>query len=272
MAADNHSAAENVGVANKYKRIRPERTEPRRSRGGRVRASRIHVFEREPYELRQLTNALLSHFGFDGFNIQQAPATEWSRQLQESLSERNADVYYVIRPPEGQEILPRALCFAVGTVGVAAVVRRLKANEEEELSAVDGFAHNAVQRGQRRAAIEDHLPVAPAAGSFVGSDEIVLTAADGDEMWRKICQWAGVNQAAVGGWGVIDRSVDRSFSVRQVHGYRAPSTSANIDGLRRAIGNDNAEVWEIETLGTIWCVRIAAINHRTRAVMQVVRR
>ena len=258
-------------MASGYERIRPDRAGSRRSRGGHVRASRIHVFEREPFEFQQLATALLSHFGFDDLRVKRAPNTEWAQQLQGSLSDRNADVYYVIRPPQGQEVLPRALCFAVGARSVAAVVMRLKENEEGELSTGRRVALEAVPPGKRRMAVED-LASAPPIDRFIGSDEIVLTADDGDEMWRQVCEKAGVSEAAIGEWGVIDRSVDRNFSVRQLYRYRAASMSANIDGLRRAIGNENAEVWEIEALGTVWCYRIAAINHRTLAAMQIVRR
>lgn len=99
-----------------------------------------------------------------------------------------------------------------------------------------------------------------------------MTAHDSSEMWRKLCSHAGVDERAVGEWGTIDRAIDRSFSVRRLHTYGTPSTSANVEGLRRTIGNGKAEIWEIEALGTPWCYRIAAINYRTLAVVQKVRR
>lgn len=119
-------------------RIRSDRVGPRRvARGGRVRASRIHLFDREPREFRALVDGLLMHFGFSGATVMRAPDTEWSRQLQESLPDRNAAVYYALRAPEGQEILSRALCFAIGRGAVAAFVRRIKPDEELPLSPPD---------------------------------------------------------------------------------------------------------------------------------------
>lgn len=196
-----------------------------------------------------------------------APDTEWSRQLQEALADRNGDVYYALRSPEGQEILPRALCFAVGESAVAAVVRRIKPDEQLPASSPDQAPW-----AELCSAGSGHGSERDGAHEFIGSEEIVMTAHDSSEMWRKVCAHAGVDESAVGEWGMIDREIDRSFSVRRLYKYATPSTSANIDGLRRTIGNDKAEIWEIEALGTPWCYRIAAINYRTLAVVQKVRR
>lgn len=253
------------------RRLRADRVGARRARGGRVRASRIHVFDREPRESQALVAALLLHFGFSGATVMRAPDAEWSRQLQESLEDRYAEVYYALRAPDGQEILPRALCFAVGADAVAAVVRRIRPEEELELSSPDQ-ALPAMRGAKLRDVGSGDTSARAGSCDFIGSDEIVLTAANAGEMWRKVCSHAGVNETAVREWGTIDRAIDRNFSVRRLHKYGTASKSANIEGLRRTIGNDRAEIWEIEALGTLWCYRIAAINYRTLAVVQSVRR
>ncbi len=260
-------------MTSSQRRVGQSQSIDHRARGGRVRVSRIKVFERDPYELAALMKALLLHFRFPELPIKRAPEAEWTQQLRDALPDRSADVYYVLRPPEGPEILPRALCVAVGREAVAAVVRRVKEDEEPGLVGSESAAFNEPESCNQPdfPGIGDLSEIAPS-GRFIGSDELVLQAQDGNQMWRAICQRAGVKSMAVGDWGAIDRSLDRDYNVRHVLRYGVPSNSANIAGLRSLVGNERAEIWEIEALRRPWSLRIAAINYRTLAAIQWVKR